>query len=301
MNSFKQQSKPSLWILAFIIFSFSQCKDDQINELSGTLSTLSYNVAGLPDGISSSDPVKYMSLISPSMNDFDIVHVQEDFCYHDSLMLYNDMPYTSEPTPCIGSGLNTFSKYPIRNYDRQVWTDCTLADCFSLKGFTYSQIELAKGVTIDFYNVHCNAGSNELSAVARRANMLQMLSYIDQHSAGQPIIIMGDFNNKYSRTIDTIRIMQTLGFTDAWIELIRDGDIPLQNNIALSDCYPNSTSITCEGVDKFFYRSSDEMTIKALSFQYGDDSRFFYEGNDTLPLSDHEPLMVTLSFDFKRK
>ncbi|MCB0510609.1 MAG: hypothetical protein KDC82_07570 [Bacteroidetes bacterium] len=288
------------WLCSFIL-TLASCKDDQIDQASGSLSLLSYNVAGLPQSISSSDPEKYMSLISPSLNDFDVVHVQEDFCYHDSLLLYLDLPYRSEPTPCIGSGLNSFSKYPIKDFERVAWTDCTLADCFSLKGFSYSKIEVAKDIYIDFYNVHCNAGSSEESKAARRKNLEQLITYMQVHSPSNAIVIMGDFNNKYIREGDSIRAFLDLGFTDAWIELIRQDDIPQMNNIPLEDCYPISTSISCEGVDKLLYRSNDEMKLKAISFQYGDDNRFFFEGNDTLPLSDHEPLMVQMSFDFNRK
>lgn len=299
MQSFRWFQK--LVFIIFLLLSISSCKDDKIDKASGVLHLLCYNVAGLPQGISSSDPEKYMSLISPSLNDFDIVHVQEDFCYHDSLILYLDLPYQTEPTPCIGSGLNSFSKYPIKDFERVVWTDCTLADCFSLKGFSYSKIEVAKEIHIDFYNVHCNAGGSEESKAARRKNLEQLINYMQVKSPNSAIVIMGDFNNKYIREGDSIRAFLDLGFTDAWVELIRQGDVPVMNNISLDDCYPTSTSISCEGVDKLLYRSNNEMKLHAISFQYGDDERFFFEGNDTLPLSDHEPLMVQMSFEFNRE
>ncbi|MCD8528629.1 MAG: hypothetical protein LRY27_01300 [Chitinophagales bacterium] len=149
--------------------------------------------------------------------------------------------------------------------------------------------------------MHCNAGKTAADLAARRNNLAQLINYMNAKSAGNPIILMGDFNNKYTRTGDSIRIFQELGFTDVWIDLICNGNIPDQTNVNLDNCYPINTSVDCEGVDKVFYRSNDEMTIEATSYQYGDDINFFYQGNDTLPLSDHSPLMVRFTFDFKRK
>ena len=47
---------------------------------------LTYNVAGLPEGISSSHPRTNIPQISPMLNEFGIVLVQEDFSYHDLLV-----------------------------------------------------------------------------------------------------------------------------------------------------------------------------------------------------------------------
>ena len=57
--------------------------DDGEREL--TFSVLTYNVAGLPAGISSSEPDINTPLISPLLNDYDIALVQEDFVYHRDL------------------------------------------------------------------------------------------------------------------------------------------------------------------------------------------------------------------------
>ncbi len=288
-------------LLSFILlFTLSACKEKEVDQFSGTFKALSYNVAGLPSGISSSQPLRNMVLISPLLNDFDIVHVQEDFCYHDSLLLHNDHRYVTEPIPCIGDGLNTFSNYKILEFERQKWEDCTSADCLSLKGFSYSKIALAKGVTIDFYNIHCNAGKNEASIDARRNNLYQFLDYVNQKSANEPLIIMGDFNHKYTRLGDSTRLMLELGFSDPWLDLITNGQIPDYDTTGLSNCFPINTSIDCEGVDKAFYRSNDEMKIKAIAYQYGDVNRYYYQGNTNEPLSDHSPLFVTFQVEFNR-
>lgn len=288
-------------LFAFVIFFvLSSCKQKEVDQLSGTINALCYNVAGLPAGISSSLPRRNMVLISPLLNEFDIVHVQEDFCYHDSLLLFNTHSTVTEPLPCIGDGLNTFTNYSIEAFERYKWDDCTAADCLSKKGFSYSKIALAKGVTIDFYNIHCNAGGSQESIDARRKNLAQFLNFMNKRSANEPIVIMGDFNHKYTRLGDSTRVLLELGFSDPWIDLVTNGQVPDYSQIDLDNCFPINTSIDCEGVDKVFYRGNSEMKINALSYQYGDDDRYYYQGNPNEALSDHSPLFVRLQFEFNR-
>jgi hypothetical protein len=260
-------------------------------------SILCYNVAGLPQLVSSSDPERFMTSISPLLNDYDIVHVQEDFHYHDSLLLFNTHPYKTDPMPTIpnGDGLNTFSNFPISNLDRVPWTDCTGFDCGTPKGFSYSQITFPDGIVVDFYNVHCNAGSDVESLEARRGNIRQLSNYIEENSANKPVLLFGDFNCRYTRSGDSIRAILDLGFKDAWIETNRNGDIPTANDNSLTDCDPDRNSFTCEVVDKIFYRGTDFLEISVLSYQT-DHPDFYFEGNDTLDLSDHWPLLADIKF-----
>lgn len=288
---------------------FSSCKkepiDEEIDDTNDTIyktiefSILSYNVAGLPQLVSSSDPERFMSSISPLLNDFDIVHVQEDFCYHDSLLLFDNHAYRTDPMPCVpnGDGLNTFSSYPISNVDRNPWTDCTGFDCGTPKGFAYSQITFPDGIVVDFYNVHCNAGSSVESLEARRNNIRQLSEYIVQNSANKPVLIFGDFNCRYSRSGDSIRAILDLGFKDAWIETTRGGEIPPANDNSLNDCDFDRNSYTCEVVDKIFFRGSSDLEITVEAFQI-DRSDFYYQGIDTLDLSDHWPLLADMKLKY---
>lgn len=291
----KRISKLLLYATCF--FLLSNCKEE--NGERGIL-LLSYNVAGLPEGISSSHPKTYTSSISPLLNEFDIIHLQEDFCYHDSLLLYDKHPYRTETTGCVpnGDGLNTFSNFPVSDVARFPWNDCSGFDCLTPKGFYYSRITLADNVQVDFYNIHCNAGSSEEAFAARRKNIAQICDYIRQHSAGKAAIVMGDFNSRYTREEDTIRALLDMGFKDAWIELIRGGDVPAISPDRLSDCDSSRTNANCERVDKIFYRSDSTVTITALSYRV-DDERFYYRGNDTLQLSDHWPLLSEFKFASK--
>jgi hypothetical protein len=286
----------SCFILIIFLLLFVQgCKKS--SHLEGEFSVLSYNVAGLPEGLSGSHPLYYMSSISKLLNGNNIVHVQEDFCYHDTLLLYDTHPYRTETSGCVtyGSGLNTFSDYPIRNVVRQAWTDCTSFDCYTPKGFSYSQIDIAPGVTVDFYNVHANAGGSVESIAARRKNMVQLCTYIKTNSEGRAALIFGDVNSRYTREGDTLSALFDLGFQDVWIQLIRNNSIPEVSLTALENCDGNRTNADCERKDKIFYRSSDVLKLNAISYQL-DDARFYFNNNDTLPLSDHWPVFAKFSY-----
>ncbi len=285
-------------IAAIAIFCACGCKDEGTQE--GQFNVLSYNVAGLPEGISSSHPVLYTSSISKLISDYNIVHVQEDFCYHDSLLLFDRHMYRTETTGCVnatqdgGDGLNTFSDFPIHNVLRFPWTDCTGWDCYTPKGFSYSQIEIVPGVLIDFYNIHCNAGSSTESLAARRKNIAQICSYIQTNSAGKAALVFGDFNSRYTREADTIRALLDLGFQDVWIKLVRDDDIPALGS-SLGNCDSPRTKPDCERVDKVFYRGNDKIEFTPTDYML-DDERFYYQGSDTLELSDHWPVFATFQY-----
>jgi len=272
----------------------SSCKQE--SELQeGEFSVLAYNVAGLPEGISQSNPLRYSDSIGKLVNEFDIVHVQEDFCYHQQLTRNIRHPYVTEPSGCVpfGDGLNTFSRFMISGFKRMKWQHCNGTDCLTPKGFSFSRILIAPGHNVDFYNVHCNAGSEYMDLLARRKNIVQLCDYIREHSDGEAVIVMGDMNCRYTRAGDTIREVLSLGFTDAWIELIRNNDIPVQGSSSLTDCESNPTSAGCEVVDKIFYRSSSRIKLTALSYQH-DDERYYYTNGD--PLSDHSPAFAKFHF-----
>ena len=75
------------------------------------------------------------------------------------------------------------------------------------KGFTFMRIRLAEGVYVDFYNLHADAGSNPGDLTARADNFAQLTAFIQNHSAGNAVVVVGDTNTRYTRTVDgtTIR------------------------------------------------------------------------------------------------
>lgn len=289
----------SYFYFALFLSSIISCKKETLYQdlpNEGEISVLTYNVAGLPQGINSDQfPLKHTHLISPLLNNYDVVNVQEDFAYHDSLYKYITLPYKSDfvANRTFGDGLNTVSKIPILDFTRTEWKKCNGTDCLTPKGFSFCRLRFNKNVSVDLYNVHCNAGSDNADYAARRKNIEQLCEYINTYSADKAIILMGDFNCRYTRIEDNIRKIDSLGFKNVWIELTRNGVAPLQNGNSLTDCSTNTTSPTCEVVDKIYYRSNNQITLTPTFYQL--DNALFYDV-DSLPLSDHYPMNAKFSY-----
>ncbi|HEY9005164.1 MAG TPA: jacalin-like lectin [Ohtaekwangia sp.] len=262
---------------------------------TGTFSVLTYNVAGLPEGLSSSHPEANTSEIGQRIRNYDIVHVQEDFNYHATLYANDNHAYrtpTSGGVP-FGDGLNTLSKFPYTDFQRIKWNNCNGTDCLTPKGFTYSRIRINEGIYIDFYNAHPNAGTEAADLSARHANITQLSQFIAQNSVGNAVIVMGDLNCRYTRAEDNVReLITNNGLTDAWIQLIRQGNIPAAGSNPILCEFPNMAN-PCEVVDKIFYRDSKFIDFTPTYYQL-DNPDFVTDDNQ--PLSDHYPLLTNFSW-----
>lgn len=147
-------------------------------------------------------------------------------------------------------------------------------------------------VFIDAYNLHADAGITDADEVARNSNLNQVLTYANTWSVGNAALIFGDTNSRFSRKADTaIRTLLDAGFTDAWVQNARAGVVPTVESLCDNpQAYGN---ITCETVDKVFYRSSPLLTLDASSFEYV--STWFLSSNGTT-LSDHNPINVNFTW-----
>ncbi|WP_328758978.1 jacalin-like lectin [Streptomyces sp. NBC_00271] len=273
---------------------------------SGTFNVLSYNVAGLPEIISSASTPRDTSTtaIGQRLGPYDIVHVEEDFNYHSYLYAGDTTHAYRTPTSGgagIGSGLNTLSKIPYDtdDFERVHWNSCQIdsGDCLTPKGFTFMRERLAEGVYVDFYNLHTNAGTNDGDLASRADNLNQLTAFIQSHSKGNAVVVMGDTNTRYTRAGDTIAEFGAAnGLTDAWVKLIRGGTPPAKGSDALV-CDQTGATVpnTCEVVDKILYRGSKLVTLNATS--YNNEHASFLT-SDGLMLSDHDP--ITAKFTWSR-
>ncbi|MEU0877183.1 jacalin-like lectin [Lentzea sp. NPDC005914] len=255
----------------------------------GSFEVLTYNVAGLPEGLSSGHPAVNTPLISPRLAPYDVINVQEDFNYHAALYASDNHAYrtpTSGGVP-VGSGLNTLSHLPYSDLERTKWSSCNGTDCLTPKGFSYKRVRLAGGVSVDLYNLHPNAGTETADLAARRANITQLSRFITANSAGNAVIVMGDTNTRYTRADDNIReLVSTNGLTDAWVQLERGGQAPAAGSPALV-CDPAAFNDQCEVVDKILYRGNRQITLTARD--YRNENAAFVDAQGK-PLSDHYPI-----------
>lgn len=274
---------------------------------AGSFTALTYNVAGLPQGANADQfPAVNTVKISPLLNAYDLVLVQEDFAYHPDLVSQVDHPFQSihdtsarPPWPIeIGDGLSTLSRSPFSDFTRITWTDCNGvvtegSDCLAPKGFSVARHEIAPGSFLDVYDLHADAGGGPADLAARASNLRQLADYISAHSAGHAVLVMGDTNSRYTRAGDVVpELVASTGLTDVWIELVRGGSVPGVGAALTEGCEADPAGADCERIDKIFYRSGDGIVLTPTAYTVPPE---FVDENGA-PLSDHLPVSATFAF-----
>ncbi len=283
---------------------------------SGELTVLAYNVAGLPQEISTERPEANMPLISPLLEPFDLVLTQEDFDwwgeavagldavnYHDRLRA--DVTYefrsgvhpgpevvgldlATRPEPLAGDGLGVLSRFPIEEVARVPWSGCFggadtsdggAGDCLAMKGFSLTIITLADGAEVHVYNLHGEAGGTDTDQALQADDFRQLAGFISRQSDGAAIILGGDTN---LHTDDEHADSADGADIGIWADFLEATG--LTDACDATDC-PEPGRI-----DKFAFRSGDGVDLEAVSHRFLGDEFVDAEGED---LSDHEPLEVT--------
>ena len=278
---------------------------------SGQFRSLSYNVAGLPEVLSGSEPATNTPLISPLLNAYDLVLVQEDWAnpdppiegtsvFHEILVSQVDHAYRSNPQPVplgsdparpsalLSDGLNRLSRFPFGPLERVMWPDCFgggdtsdggAADCLATKGFSVATTELAPGVSVDVYNLHGEAGNTSMDRQYRAEGFAVLGEYIADRSAGNAVIVGGDFNLHSDDDADQQILADLLAATG------------LTDTRSVVDDDPGSDQI-----DKFLFRNGGGLTLQPLTHEF--EATTFVRPSDGVPLSDHDPLSVDFAWMF---
>jgi hypothetical protein len=284
----------------------------------GSISVLSYNVAGLPQEISSENPQEHIPLISPLLNEYDIVLTQEDFDwwqgvagtldfvnYHTRLRAQATHEYRTDQHPgpeavgldptsrplLVGDGLGVLSRLPFTGNTRVPWTECFggfdtsdggAADCLAMKGFAMVTLTLTDGAEVDLYTLHAEAGGTAEDQRLQEQDFDELATFIEDNSAGRAIIIGGDTNLH----TDSNHPDGSAGADD----VIWDGFLErtgLTDACAATDC-PDTSSI-----DKIAYRSGEGVQLTATSHDMPRQRFRSPAGED---LSDHPPVVVELTW-----
>ena len=273
---------------------------DLLANRKGTFSILSYNIAGLPQMISQAPSTRRsgIKLIGEKISLYDIVHVQEDFSYNKELYQYdNKHPYRSKSKARLplADGLNTLSNYPFHNIYREAWRNATGSDRLAAKGFTFTQIEIAPDIFVDFYNVHANSGDFPRAAAARRLNFIQLADYIQKNSKGNALIVMGDFNAHYSFSLDSMHhFLEETQLKDVWVEHFLAGVHPLADpNFIPNDKLVLTSDL--ESLDKILYRESEQLKLVLSDYKIEDS---YFRDPEGFALSDHQAVSARLSWEY---
>ena len=242
------------------------------------LRVVTINVAGLPEGMSRSRPVKNLPLIGERLNDYDLAFVQEDFAYPSLLRTRLRLPYQSKGFVRgnrydFGDGLSLFSRRVFSEPSRTAWTAChgvtdSFFDCLTPKGFTTTTLELAPGASLDVVNVHLDAGFSPNDRKARAAQLEQLARALGSASRDRALLVAGDFNLSSAELAALDELERNMGLRDACR--------------ALSCREPRR-------IDRVLHRSSSSLVLVPIAWRV-DPSFVDAEG---LPLSDHSAVAVT--------
>ena len=222
-------------------------------------------------------------MISPRLNDFDIVLVQEDFWYHKELSSQVALPYVSPPTKKgifgVGDGLNRFAESPFEQFCRITWDKrygvfSHSSDRLAPKGFSIATHHFSRGIAVDIYNLHMDAGGSQKDFLARETQMRQLALALRDRSAGKPVIVAGDWNLKEARPNDRI--------------LLED----FKERFSLQDAR-EVLSVGRDRIDRILFRSGEGVEIVPLSYTVETELFRDSEGN---PLSDHDAVSVEFLF-----
>ncbi len=242
---------------------------------------LTYNVAGLPQGISGGNPIVNTPLISPKLNPFDLVYVQEDFSYHAQLISQVTHTFKSVPLStggALGDGLNRLARFQFSGFTRKAWDVChgtfdSGSDCLTKKGFSVGLHHFGKDVWIDVYNLHMDAGHKKQEDYdARQAQTQQLLAAIKARSTGMPILVVGDTNMKDAEDEVMLQALMT--------------GAGLQDTCRVLGCAEPKR------IDRIMFRGNATLTLTPKNWRV-DKSFVDSAGKD---LSDHEA--VAVDFDW---
>ena len=262
---------------------------------NGVFDVMTYNVHGFPEvigGISSSQMKQVSSLIDEW--DVDIVGIQENWINHSELLAnlsHDNYGYRTDHFAggllSFGDGLLTVSGYPFDSYDvdRIQFNECKgtilelfegkydSPDCQTEKGFTMTKVNLARDLIVHVYNLHHNTGGD---AGVNGSNMDQIAEHMNYYSANNPIIMLGDFNMRFSNDEQKEQyetFMAKTGLSFACIELDAEKDYS-----------------TCGSkIDLIGLRGSDQFDLSVVNQETFDDGG----------ISDHSPQYAEIAWSNK--
>jgi endonuclease/exonuclease/phosphatase family metal-dependent hydrolase len=252
----------------------------------GTWSLLTYNVQGLPDPLTDSDRpnVERMEAISPLLEAYDLVGLQEDFDA-DNHALLTDTTHpesvwfsaTVDPDRFYGAGLSLLSRAPVEGYQETHYLECNgildgSSDCLASKGFQRLTVRFGAH-EVDLINTHHEAGGGPADDAARRSQVQQVIDAIDE-TPERAVVFMGDTNLRPSdpEDVDELELYASAGLRDACTEV---------------GCAEN------DHIDRFLIRDAPGIALTVDSWSNEDADFRFPEGD---PMSDHPPIAIALSW-----
>jgi hypothetical protein len=179
--------------------------DDRTALTTDTFTVVTVNVRGLPAWLLEDDPALRLPLLLAKLAAFDVVLLQEQFVYGGLVAAQRGQFTVVEGNGGrwwrpVGDGLTLLTRLPTIGspiYDSyracHGWFNAA-SDCLADKGYLMQRLALRTGGTIDVWNTHLDAGSDERDRAVRATQLEHLAAAIEANSPKEAVIVGGDFN-----------------------------------------------------------------------------------------------------------
>ena len=207
------------------------------NNKSIELKILVYNTHGLPGIFLRDKPEIRFPLIGDKTKEYELSLLQEDYAHHRKLVsstkneskIFRGQLGNKLLCPiCTGSGLTSIANLP-QDWNIEVANESFKTcsgwisgwnDCFAKKGFQILKITPPLRESLFLVNTHLDAGSRESDREARKNQLNQIISTLNETIKGEALILVGDLNLN-SKNSEDLKLLQNLkeklSLTDAFL------------------------------------------------------------------------------------
>jgi endonuclease/exonuclease/phosphatase family metal-dependent hydrolase len=227
--------------------------------------------------------------ISPLLQGYDVVVLNEAFTYKQQLLSETTYPYKVTLNrkswfDFLDSGLVILSTNPIIKTEWEHFRTRRRWDRLASKGIIFCRIKLPNGEELDVYGTHMQAGSSDTEQDSRDEQARQLAQFILKHSGkeGRQVVLAGDMNMGPSRNADLQGYsVHYSSFLDA---KRRVGTYEGMKKIA------NVRDVVCPGweqdINRFLVRGIEKVEVEYLEKPKFDETRH---------LSDSERLVCRIA------
>jgi hypothetical protein len=294
--------------------------EDSPANRQGSFSLLSYNVAGLPEGLSQSNPEANAPIISKMLGDYDVVVTQEDFGFYTDA-LRADAPQENMSTPhpgpgalnpiergsaITGDGLNVMSNFRLipPDLDRVPWTNCgeAAADCLALKGFAKTTLELEsdpeKAVGGEGAEGEAGGGGDQSGGESIAVDLYTLhleAGGEDDALRAEDLDLLASYLEEHSTDRPVIIGGDWNLHTDEEPDATQYAEFLAETGLR-DVCSTVECGDDVDVIDKVAYRSSNRITLTPTSHSFERDR---FVDPDGEPLSDHDPLSVDFDWEMQ--
>jgi hypothetical protein len=243
------------------------------NDKSIELKILVYNTHGLPGIFLRDKPEIRFPLIGDKTKEYELSLLQEDYAHHRKLIsatkneskIFRGRLGNKLLCPiCTGSGLTSIANLP-QDWNIEVANESFKTcsgwisgwnDCFAKKGFQILKITPPLRESLFLVNTHLDAGSRESDREARKNQLNQIISTLNETIKGEALILVGDLNLN-SKNSEDLKLLQNLkeklSLTDAFLNISIDEKWQVLDYILFRKGKSHSFIVTGAGEDTSLY------------------------------------------------